>query len=117
MCSPLFLCFSIQMRVCQSENMRALGLKVIAINSITRAEAKQRRNEDLWEVARTKPNVTLAGPEQLKSADFEKAFRDDDFYDRICGTGFDEVHLLKGCKFPQGLSTSRFCKGSNERHA
>jgi hypothetical protein len=24
---------------------------------------------------------------------------------------------LKGCKFPQGLSTSRFCKGSNERHA
>ena len=43
---------------------------------------------------RTNGNVVLAGPEQLKCAKFEKAVRDDIFWARTCGLGFDEVHLL-----------------------
>ncbi|KAJ7443746.1 P-loop containing nucleoside triphosphate hydrolase protein [Mycena galericulata] len=70
-----------------------LGLKALAINSHTRCEANRHQNQDLWTVARTEPNVILT-PEQLKSAEYEKALRDDVFQDRMCGTGFDEVHLL-----------------------
>ncbi|KAJ7887209.1 hypothetical protein B0H13DRAFT_1627544 [Mycena leptocephala] len=96
-----------------------LGLNVIAINSLTRSEARQRRNEDLWLLARTQPNVVLTGPEQLKSADFEKALRDDDFYDRICGTGFDEVHLLNswGSSFRKDFRQMGFLKARmSEKH-
>ncbi|KAJ7459210.1 hypothetical protein FB451DRAFT_1046171, partial [Mycena latifolia] len=42
----------------------------------------------------TKPNVVLTGPEQLKSANFEKALGDDALFNCICSTGFDKVHLL-----------------------
>ncbi|KAJ6592013.1 hypothetical protein B0H10DRAFT_2329477 [Mycena sp. CBHHK59/15] len=95
-----------------AENMRALGLDALAINSETRSEAQRRRNEDLWVVARTKPNVVLTGPEQLKSDDFEKALRDEEFYERICGTGFDEVHLLNtwGVSFRKDFGQMGFVK-------
>ncbi|KAJ7737979.1 P-loop containing nucleoside triphosphate hydrolase protein [Mycena metata] len=90
----------------------ALGLDPLAINSQTRDEARRERNEDLWMLARTKPNVILTGPEQLKSADFEKALRDDEFYNRICGTGFDEVHLLNswGASFRKDFGQMGFVK-------
>ncbi|KAJ7728213.1 hypothetical protein B0H16DRAFT_1331065, partial [Mycena metata] len=67
---------------------------------------------DLWMLARTKPNVILTGPEQRKSADFEKALRDDEFYNRICGTGFDEVHLLNswGASFRKDFGQMGFVK-------
>jgi hypothetical protein len=45
-------------------------------------------------MARTKCNVILAGPEQLKCKEFEKAVRDDKFWARVCGLGFEKVHLL-----------------------
>ena len=99
--------------------MRALGLDPLAINSETRSEAQRCRNEDLWVTARTKPNVVLTGPEQLKSDDFEKALRDDKFYDRICGTGFDEVHLLNtwGASFRKDFAQMGFIKARmSERH-
>ncbi|KAJ7482486.1 hypothetical protein FB451DRAFT_1393829 [Mycena latifolia] len=53
-----------------------------------------RRNADLWEAARSAPNVILAGPEQLRSADSETARRVADFYNCVCGPGVAEVHLL-----------------------
>ncbi|KAJ7289649.1 hypothetical protein C8J57DRAFT_1046954 [Mycena rebaudengoi] len=71
-----------------------VGLKVLAINSLTRSDAQRLSNEDLWLTARAKCNVILTGPEQLKCADFEKALRDPMFFDRVCGTGVDEVHVL-----------------------
>ncbi|KAJ7672978.1 P-loop containing nucleoside triphosphate hydrolase protein [Mycena polygramma] len=71
-----------------------LGLKAVAINSETRLEAQRRHNHELWSRARTEPNVILTGPEQLKTAEYEKALRDDTFQARLCGTAFDEVHLL-----------------------
>lgn len=74
--------------------MKKLGLKAIAINSQTRCEARRHHNQDLWMQARTEPNVILTGPEQLKSSEYEKALRDETFQERICGTGFDEAHLL-----------------------
>ncbi|KAJ7837647.1 hypothetical protein B0H14DRAFT_3701947 [Mycena olivaceomarginata] len=51
-------------------------------------------NEELWMTARKGVNVILTGPEQLKSDAFEMSLRDTKFHDRMCGTGFDEVHLL-----------------------
>ncbi|KAJ7865756.1 hypothetical protein B0H14DRAFT_3442790 [Mycena olivaceomarginata] len=92
--------------------MRALGLNALAINAETRSEARRESKDDLWMIARTKPNVVLTGPEQLKSADFEKALRDDDFYHRICGTGFDEVHLLNtwGVTFRKDFGQMGFVK-------
>jgi superfamily II DNA helicase RecQ len=52
------------------------------------------RNEELWMTARKGVNIILTGPEQLKSDAFEMSLRDTKFHDRMCGTGFDEVHLL-----------------------
>ena len=99
--------------------MRAVGLDALAINSETRSEARRRGNEDLWVTARTKPKVVLTGPEQLKSDDFEKALRYEEFYDRICGTGFDEVHLLNtwGASFRKDFGQMGFVKARmSERH-
>ncbi|KAJ7247722.1 hypothetical protein C8J57DRAFT_1240664 [Mycena rebaudengoi] len=79
---------------CKESNMKRLGLKVLAINSGNPLGSAALLNEDLWTTARTHPNFVLSGPEQLKSADFEKALCDPQFFDRICRTGFNEVHLL-----------------------
>ena len=74
--------------------MAKVGLEVAAINASTRDEASRLHNEELWVTARTTGNVILAGPEQLKCKEFEKAVRDNIFWARVCGLGFDEVHLL-----------------------
>ncbi|KAJ7108022.1 hypothetical protein C8R43DRAFT_1163484 [Mycena crocata] len=102
----------IEMAAQQADNMVAMGLDALAINSETRSQAHTRGEEDLWILARSKPNVILTGPEQLKSADFEKALRDDEFYNRICGTGFDEVHLLNswGVSFRKEFGQMGFVK-------
>ncbi|KAJ7728672.1 hypothetical protein B0H14DRAFT_2640630 [Mycena olivaceomarginata] len=89
----LVICPTIPLQIEMASNMTKLGLKAMAINSETKTVAQQ-EDKDLWRLARTEPNVVLTGPEQLKTADFEKAIRDTTFYERICGTGFDEVHLL-----------------------
>ncbi|KAJ7506408.1 P-loop containing nucleoside triphosphate hydrolase protein [Mycena galericulata] len=108
----LVICPTIPLQLEMADNMRALGLNALAINAETRSEARQDSKDDLWMIARTKPNVVLTGPEQLKSADFEKALRDDDFYHRICGTGFDEVHLLNtwGVTFRKDFGQMGFVK-------
>jgi len=74
--------------------MSQVGLEVIAINSSTRDEASRHRHEELWLTARSHGNVIVAGPEQLKSKEFEKAVLDEVFWARTCGLGFDEIHLL-----------------------
>ncbi|KAL0954315.1 hypothetical protein HGRIS_003313 [Hohenbuehelia grisea] len=68
--------------------MEAAGLMSLAINSQTRDEASRLRNEELWDRARTEPNVIIAGPEQLKSKEFERAISDKEakLYNRIVGT-------------------------------
>ncbi|KAJ6480035.1 P-loop containing nucleoside triphosphate hydrolase protein [Mycena vulgaris] len=108
----IIICPTIPLQLEMVRQFPPLGLDSLAINSETRADAQQRRNEDLWTLARTKPNVILTGPEQLKTADFEKALRDDTFYDRICGTGFDEVHLLNtwGSRFRKDFGQMGFVK-------
>ncbi|KAJ7127278.1 P-loop containing nucleoside triphosphate hydrolase protein, partial [Mycena crocata] len=91
----------------------------VAINSETRSIAR-RHNQDQWVLARTEPNVILTGPEQLKTADFEKTLRDKSFNERICGMGCDEVHLLNswGTTFRKdflqmGFILSRFSGSHN----
>lgn len=74
--------------------MSSLGLKASVINADTADEAQHIRNEDLWVAARAEPTIIIAGPEQLKSKGFELALRDEELYNRICGVGFDEIHLL-----------------------
>lgn len=91
----------------------------MAINSDTREEAMRLRNENLWVTARQSVNIILAGPEQLKSDEFEKALRDDTFYNRCCGTGFDEVHLLNtwGPQFRKDFLQVGFIKARmKEKH-
>jgi hypothetical protein len=99
--------------------MAKVGLKVNAINASTRDEASRLRNEELWVTARTHGNVVLAGPEQLTCAEFEKAVRDDIFWARTCGLGFDEVHLLNvwGRQFRKDFLQMGFVKARlNDTH-
>jgi hypothetical protein len=77
------------------------------------------RNEDLWVTARKGVTVVVAGPEQLKSDKFEKALRDEAFFDRCCGVGFDEVHLLNiwGPRFRKDFLQMGFVKARmTEKH-
>ncbi|KAJ7466377.1 P-loop containing nucleoside triphosphate hydrolase protein [Mycena latifolia] len=88
------ICPTIPLQLEMAEKMCSFGLSALAISSNTREEALRLNNEELWLTARKSVNVILAGPEQLKSDEFEKALHEDAFYHRCCGTGFDEVHLL-----------------------
>ena len=92
--------------------MLRVGLRAAAINASTRNEASHIHNEELWVTAHTHINVILAGPEQLKCAEFEKAVRDDIFWARTCSLGFDEVHLLNvWCwQFRKDFLQMGFCK-------
>ena len=92
--------------------MLRVGLRAAAINASTCNEASHIHNEELWVTAHTHINVILAGPEQLKCAEFEKAVRDDIFWARTCSLGFDEVHLLNvWCwQFRKDFLQMGFCK-------
>ncbi|KAF8149766.1 P-loop containing nucleoside triphosphate hydrolase protein [Mycena galopus ATCC 62051] len=90
----LLICPTIALQLDMAEKMRSVGLSVLAINNNSREKTFQLRNENLWETARQNVNIIIAGPEQLKSDEFEKSLRDEKFDSRICGTGCDEVHLL-----------------------
>jgi hypothetical protein len=57
----------------QASKMAKVGLEIAAINASMRGDALRHHNEELWVMARTKCNVILAGPEQLKCKEFEKA--------------------------------------------
>ncbi|KAF8172422.1 P-loop containing nucleoside triphosphate hydrolase protein, partial [Mycena galopus ATCC 62051] len=114
----LVICPTIPLQLEMSANMTLLGLKVLAINSQTRSDALRLKNEELWVVARKNPNIILTGPEQLKSAEFEKALRDKEFYARSCGTGFDEFHLLNtwGVSFRKDFQQTGFVKARKNEH-
>ncbi|KAF7371951.1 hypothetical protein MVEN_00053100 [Mycena venus] len=86
----IVICPTIPLQLEMAEKMRSVNLSALAINSDTCYEALTANNEDLWLTARKDINVIVAGPEQLKSDNFEKALRDDYFYNRSCGVGFDE---------------------------
>jgi superfamily II DNA helicase RecQ len=73
--------------------MDKVGIKVTAINSSTRDEASHLRYER-WVMAWANGNIIVAGLEQLKSKEFEQMLLDEVFWARVCGLGFDEVHLL-----------------------
>ncbi|KAF9500719.1 hypothetical protein BDN71DRAFT_1501923 [Pleurotus eryngii] len=92
--------------------MSAAGLRNLAINSYSWEEASRLRNEELWLTARKFPNVIIAGPEQLRAKEFEKALADGQFYDWISGLGFDEVHLLNswGSSFRKDFQQMGFLK-------
>ncbi|KAF7341442.1 hypothetical protein MVEN_01881400 [Mycena venus] len=110
---------TIPLQLDMAEKMRSVGLSAIAINNNSREEAFRLRNEELWVTTRKNINIILAGPEQLKSDEFEKALRNDGFYARICGTGFDEVHLLNtwGAHFRQDFQQMGFLKARmTEKH-
>ncbi|KAJ7705658.1 P-loop containing nucleoside triphosphate hydrolase protein [Mycena metata] len=97
----IVVCPTIPLQLEMAKKMTSVGLTALAINNDTREEALRVKGEELWVTARKSVNVILAGPEQLKSDEFEKALRDDWFYNRCCGTGVDEVHLLNswGARF------------------
>ena len=93
-----------------------------AINASTRNEASHIHNEELWVTAHTHINVILAGPEQLKCAEFEKAVRDNIFWARTCGLGFNEVGSFAKTGFvkahlndthcPWILTSATICRGA-----
>jgi hypothetical protein len=60
--------------------MSKVGLDVIAINSSTHDDTSRHQQEELWVTACSQGNVIIAGPEQLKSKDFEKTVIDDIFF-------------------------------------
>ena len=62
--------------------MAKVGLKFTAISASTRDEASRLHNEELWVTVHTSGNVVLAGPEQFKCAEFEKAVQDNIFWTR-----------------------------------
>ncbi|KAJ7472481.1 P-loop containing nucleoside triphosphate hydrolase protein [Mycena latifolia] len=111
-CLVTVLCPTVSLQLEMEATMKNLGLKALAINAETRCEARRRHNQDLWFLARTEPNVILTGPEQLKTAEYEKALRNDAFQRRICATGFDEVHLLNtwGASFRKHFLQMGFVK-------
>jgi superfamily II DNA helicase RecQ len=82
------------LQISEASKMSKVGLEVTAINSSTRDEALRHQQEELWVTVRTSGNVIVAGPEQLKSKEFEKSVLNDVFWAWTCGLGFDEVHLL-----------------------
>ncbi|KII82989.1 hypothetical protein PLICRDRAFT_33150 [Plicaturopsis crispa FD-325 SS-3] len=96
----------------QAAKMSAVGLRVLAINSDTREAAQRCEREELWVTARTEPSVIIAGPEQLRSDEYEKALRDDKLYGRMCGLGFDEVQRLS---FRQDFMQMGFVKAPTVR--
>jgi superfamily II DNA helicase RecQ len=99
--------------------MDQVGIKVIPINSSTQDEASRLREEELWVTARANGNAIVAGPEQLKSREFEQALLDDVFWAWVCGLGFDEVHLLNvwGPHFRKDFLRMRFVKARlNDTH-
>jgi len=103
----------------QASKMTKVGLNVVAINSTTRDEGLRLRNEELWVTVRTNGNVIVAGPEQLKCNEFEKAVRDDKFWARTCGLGFDEVQVLNvwGPQFRKDYLQMGFVKARlNDTH-
>jgi superfamily II DNA helicase RecQ len=64
-------------------------------------------------------NVVVAGPEQLKSKEFEKALLDNAFWAHTCGLGFDEVHILNvwGPQFRKDFLEMGFVKARlNDSH-
>ncbi|KAK7015999.1 ATP-dependent DNA helicase Q1 [Favolaschia claudopus] len=114
----LVICPTIPLQLEMANSMRGFGLDALAINSDTRLDALRLRNEELWVTARTKPNVILTGPEQLSRSEFEKSLRDEKFFRRICGTGFDEVHLLNtwGASFRKDFQQMGFLKARMTDH-
>ncbi|KAJ7674126.1 hypothetical protein B0H17DRAFT_1140777 [Mycena rosella] len=106
----LIICPTIPLQLEMAANMTKMDLDVLAINSETRNEAQRVRNEELWTVARMKPNVILSGPEQLKCSEFEKSLRDPDFFARICGTGFDERNIIRGFSVRDGAPFNNITK-------
>ncbi|KAJ7845242.1 P-loop containing nucleoside triphosphate hydrolase protein [Mycena olivaceomarginata] len=115
----IVICPTIPLQLEMASKMVSVGLSALAVNSNTCDEAQISRNEDLWITVRTGVNVVIAGPEQLKSDKFEKALRDDAFFNRICGVGFDEVHLLNiwGPRFRKDFLQMGFVKARmTEKH-
>ncbi|KAF9500117.1 hypothetical protein BDN71DRAFT_1502578 [Pleurotus eryngii] len=108
----ILICPTITLQVKMADQMSAAGLRNLAINSYSQEEASRLRNEELWLTARKFPNVIIAGPEQLWAKEFEKALADGQFYDRISGLGFDEVHLLNswGSSFRKDFQQMGFLK-------
>jgi superfamily II DNA helicase RecQ len=99
--------------------MCRVGIEAIAINSSTRDEVSHLREEELWVTTRTQGNVIVAGPEQLKSKEFEKSVLSNEFWARTCGLRFDEVHLLNiwGPRFRKDFLQMGFVKAClNDDH-
>ncbi|KAJ7720543.1 P-loop containing nucleoside triphosphate hydrolase protein [Mycena metata] len=108
----IVICPTIPLQLEMASKMESVGLSALAINSNTCGEAMTLRNEDLWVTARKDVNVLVAGPEQLKSDNFAKALADEHFFNRCCGVGFDEIHLLNvwGPRFRQDFLQMGFIK-------
>ena len=94
MVSKILLGCSGELTILKASKMDRAGINVISINSATRDAASRLQEEELWVTAQTNGNAIVAGPEQLKSKEFEQALLNDLFWVRVCGLGFDEVHLL-----------------------
>ncbi|KAF4596164.1 hypothetical protein EYR40_008154 [Pleurotus pulmonarius] len=115
----LVICPTVPLQLDMEARMKAMGLETTAINSLTRDEANRRQNEELWQTARKSFSVIISGPEQLRSREFASALDDDDFSRRICGVGFDEVHLLNswGRSFRKDFQQMGFLKSRmHEKH-
>ena len=105
--------------ILKASKMDQVGINVMAINSSTHDEASRLREEELWVTVRANGNTIVAGPEQLKSKEFEQVLLDDVFWARVCGLGFDKVHLLNiwGPRFRKDFLQMGFVKAClNDTH-
>ena len=112
MVSKILLGCSSELTILKASKMDRAGINVVSINSATRDAASRLREEELCVTAWTNGNAIVAGPEQLKLKEFEQALLDDLFWVRVCGLGFDEVHLLNiwGPRFRKDFLQMGFVK-------
>ena len=74
--------------------MEKFGLKALVINSDTSTVARA-SYRNLWDEARTQPNMLLLSPEELQNPLCSKLLDESsEFYKRVCMLGVDELHLL-----------------------
>ena len=80
MVSKIPLGCSSELTILKAPKMDQPGIKVVPINSATHDAASHLQEEELWVMVRMNGNAIVAGLEQFKLKEFEKALLNDLFW-------------------------------------